>query len=175
MQVLVPTSGTYRLCVTVRGANTGELVGSAATATLHVAAVTADTATPSYVPVTTAHAVTFTLSGFELDGVSGGASGEGLALDAAIVTGTATSLCDAAALGAATGVIPAAQLTVTSIGATSVQVVIAAGASNALAVNSNVVCVQLRSGAKFYSAGVVNGSCVSCGGCALVSCGIARG
>jgi hypothetical protein len=173
MQVLVPTSGTYRLCVTVRGANTGELVGSAATATLHVAAVTADTATPSYVPVTTAHAVTFTLSGFELDGVSGGASGEGLALDAAIVTGVATSNCAADLAGA--GVIPAAQLTVTSLGATSVQVVIAAGASNALAVNSNVVCVQLRSGAKFYSAGVVNGSCVSCGGCALVSCGIARG
>lgn len=170
MDVLVPTQGTYRLCVTVRGANTGEFVGTAATATLHVASVTADTAVPAYVPVTTSYAVTFTLSGFELDGVSGGASGEGLALDAAVVTGTASSACDGTALAAA-GVIGASELTVTSLGASSVQVVIAAGAGNALAVDDNVVCVQLRAGARFYSAGKLQGGAslmwewVGCGVC----------
>ena len=141
-------------------------MGSAATATLHVASVTADTATPAHVPVTTTYAVTFTLSGFELDGVSGGASGEGLALDAAIVTGVATSDCDTDLGGA--GVIGAAELTVTSLDASSVRVQIAAGAGNALAVDDNVVCVQLRSGARFYSAGLVQGGALN--GCLMMAC-----
>ena len=157
MSANIQTPGKYRICITTANGPGTIFVGTAATATLHVASVTADTAVPAYVPVTTSYAVTFTLSGFQLDGVSGGASGEGLALDAAVVTGATSSACDTAALAAASGVIPASELTVTSLGASSVQVVIAAGAGNALAVDDNVVCVQLRSGAKFYSAGKLQG------------------
>ena len=140
INVNVASAGQYRLCLALGNAN-AMLVGTGANV-VTVAAVTG--VSPSALPVTTTDAVTFSLSGSQLNAA-------GLAYAAKVVPGS--SGCGAA------GAVPVDTVSVTS--ATQLTLTINAGASSAIAVGANTVCVQFYASGAFVNVATLNGVAMS--------------